>query len=944
MAARGRELELALRIRTDLDQAVGDLKKMEVGLDGVKKSGKTAGAGLNDLRTQATATRQRLQALTTAEVAAADATRVHSAEIKALRSGVTGLSRSLGGNVNSNALRLATSFGLVGAAVGGVVTGIALFVRTAYEGYNQTQAFKRELIATGGAAGFTASGFESAAASIDDSTGAIGRGREALLALLSSGRGTAATLEQLARGAVALSEVTGQSIEETTRQIQGMLKDPAKAVAELNEQYHFLTAAEYAHVVALEAVGKETEAAQFAGERFADAMTQRLDEVHRQQGFVERAWRAIKEAAAEGVDAVRSVGRAQTLKEEVDSLRDFIALVDGNPTAVALLAGNPVTGTWLTGKLGGATTITQLRERLARKEIELIEETQRAEAQAEKARNEAAAIDAQRRQQKLLDQDKEIAKAKELKQLEEDFAKIRATGRTTFDGMPINSAEAKRRAQIEERYRDRTPQQKAPKTAIDRDALDRERFVKQLERQAAVLGLTREQTLQYEIAERKLTGALKERAEASAKAIGEDERKKQATADAKQVAEIQTQYLRAIGQNAQAAEHELERRYEALLTRLVARGDKGGEQIVRKLFSAEKTRVQLDQIQQAFGRFLQDISREEQRINIARENGLISSVEAQRRLLALRQQEIAKLQQIIPLLEAQNAALEEPNSELTQRIADLKLQLFDLQSQASLAVNAFRQGFEGGLGDALNKLATGTATLRDAVVGLLQDMTRAMANFAAQQLASIATAQLMKLVSGGAGGGNTPNLAAPDPAQAAQAGVAYAAPIMTAAGALAASAIPLQAAASQLQAAAYQMAAASAASAYAEGGYTGPGGKYQPAGIVHAGEYVQPQRVVREPGALHFMENFRRMGMRAIDNWRGYAGGGLVVDSPSVSSQMQSLGAPGASGGSERSSSAVLLGLEDGLVVKHIKSPRGVEAMVQNITRNPALFRGALGV
>lgn len=70
---------------------------------------------------------------------------------------------------------------------------------------------------------------------------------------------------------------------------------------------------------------------------------------------------------------------------------------------------------------------------------------------------------------------------------------------------------------------------------------------------------------------------------------------------------------------------------------------------------------------------------------------------------------------------------------------------------------------------------------------------------------------------------------------------------------------------------------------FAPGGYTGPGGKYQPAGVVHAGEHVQPQEVVREPGALAFLERIRRNGFRAtVDQlqMRGYANGGPVVPMP----------------------------------------------------------------
>lgn len=66
---------------------------------------------------------------------------------------------------------------------------------------------------------------------------------------------------------------------------------------------------------------------------------------------------------------------------------------------------------------------------------------------------------------------------------------------------------------------------------------------------------------------------------------------------------------------------------------------------------------------------------------------------------------------------------------------------------------------------------------------------------------------------------------------------------------------------------------------WATGGWTGPGSKYKPAGIVHADEHVQPQEVVREPGALAFLERIRREGFRNTMrrlNIPGYASGGLV--------------------------------------------------------------------
>lgn len=74
-----------------------------------------------------------------------------------------------------------------------------------------------------------------------------------------------------------------------------------------------------------------------------------------------------------------------------------------------------------------------------------------------------------------------------------------------------------------------------------------------------------------------------------------------------------------------------------------------------------------------------------------------------------------------------------------------------------------------------------------------------------------------------------------------------------------------------------------AAPSFSSGGYTGPGGKFQPAGIVHAGEYVLRKEVVRQAGVMGFLHRLNRDGVRAL---RGYSSGGLVsrIYSPTVAS------------------------------------------------------------
>ena len=73
--------------------------------------------------------------------------------------------------------------------------------------------------------------------------------------------------------------------------------------------------------------------------------------------------------------------------------------------------------------------------------------------------------------------------------------------------------------------------------------------------------------------------------------------------------------------------------------------------------------------------------------------------------------------------------------------------------------------------------------------------------------------------------------------------------------------------------AAYAAAAGFQKEGFAVGGYTGPGGKWQPAGIVHAGEFVLRQEVVRQRGMLSLLQRLNREGLAALP---GFANGGLV--------------------------------------------------------------------
>lgn len=67
------------------------------------------------------------------------------------------------------------------------------------------------------------------------------------------------------------------------------------------------------------------------------------------------------------------------------------------------------------------------------------------------------------------------------------------------------------------------------------------------------------------------------------------------------------------------------------------------------------------------------------------------------------------------------------------------------------------------------------------------------------------------------------------------------------------------------------MIAAQTITGFADGGYTGQGGKYEPAGIVHRGEVVFSQADIARLGGVGVVESMRL-------GHKGYADGGIVGD------------------------------------------------------------------
>lgn len=220
-------------------------------------------------------------------------------------------------------------FGNVFKAVGQVLTvgrvaalGAAAAVGTLayamFQGHQESEEFRKSVALTGNAAGLTAGRFEVMAESIARFSGnTIGKSREALQGLASSGEFTGETLTAAGRAAVVMQQLTGESIGDVVKRFAGLRDNVAQWSVAANKSYNFLTLAQFEQIRTLESQGNAQEAARVSLDALSNVMEQRTAPV---LGTLERGWQAVKNAASDAFDAIKSVGRDATLEEKLSKI------------------------------------------------------------------------------------------------------------------------------------------------------------------------------------------------------------------------------------------------------------------------------------------------------------------------------------------------------------------------------------------------------------------------------------------------------------------------------------------------------------------------------------------------------------------------------------------------------------------------------------------------
>ncbi|WLX50431.1 phage tail length tape measure family protein [Klebsiella pneumoniae] len=236
-------------------------------------------------------------------------------QLKDMFGGIGPAIKGVGGYV----LGLINPVTLAAAAVG--VLGLAY-----YKGSQEQDEFYKSLTLSGNLVGKTTGQLADIAARVSVvANSTTGVTAATLNQIVSSGKVAAESLERVTTAVVEISEATGIATEKLVGDFNDIAADPVAAITKLNDQYHFLTLATYNQIKALQDEGNQQDAARVATDAYANAMQQRANDIHQNLGILERAWDSLGITAKGAWDAMLNIGREQTLTDKLATLNENIA-------------------------------------------------------------------------------------------------------------------------------------------------------------------------------------------------------------------------------------------------------------------------------------------------------------------------------------------------------------------------------------------------------------------------------------------------------------------------------------------------------------------------------------------------------------------------------------------------------------------------------------------
>lgn len=742
--------------------------------------------------------------------------------------------KALGGYV----LGLVNPFTLAAAAAG--VASLAY-----YQGSKEADEYAKSIILTGNAAGVTTGQLAAMAVELDKKSGITqGSAAGALAEVAATGRVAAESIAKVAEVALRLETEAGIPVKNTVKDFEELGKAPVDASLKLTEQHRYLTTAVYEQIKALQDQGREADAARVAQEAYADALIERTGQLQQRLGYLERAWRGIKSAAREAWDAMLDVGRPDTKQEHLSKLEGQLAARMAQAGAVGEDAS------WLTGNKKLQGQIAALKDAIKLEGDSAANQAESNRVQLEGAKAVEAVTKANERALAKQEQ-----KTKALKDYDAQLDKIRKANPESelLDPKLI----AKTKAGIEEQYKEKGG--KGANTAPASRRLDLSEIQNAAKEEVRVIeGKQKDLERLYQ------RGLIDDAGYYSQKrALIEESSKAEESALQEQITRLQQE--KSKGADALAVKKQIADAETKLAVKRLETGEK-----LKALANEEE--LAIDRQAKAMANLAASHQRamEQMRTQASREVGAawMGTKDRQRQ---------ENLWQIDDSYNNERRQLEDrmlyaerltvaQREQITQRLADLEGEREERKRIAKATyseLDALQSKWELGAGFAMQNYADQAANVAqqtaDAFTNAFKGMEDALVTFVTtgklnfSSLASSIVADITRIiikqqlsnalgVGGAAGsGGGLMGLLGAGIGMLGGSGMV----------ASAASALPGDSLDNFL-----------ALKGLATGGYTGDGGKYEPAGIVHRGEYVINA------------ESTKRIGLGLLSRLNGYSGDG----------------------------------------------------------------------
>ncbi|MCT8165620.1 MULTISPECIES: phage tail tape measure protein [unclassified Pseudomonas] len=217
------------------------------------------------------------------------------AQIKDSFGGIGAATKAMGGYL----LELVNPATVSAAAIAGL--GYAF-----YDAQREIGAFSRAIFTGVNRSGQTVDSLNQIATTVGKVTGSFGGARDAVISLSSGLAGSSTQIRNLASAAVAISEITGKGVEDVASALEKSGKNATDSAAKISEQYGLLTFEQYEFIKALDDQGEHQRALDVLSEDLNTAAQERLRKYRESLSDIEKDWKSIKKAISNAYAAVKA--------------------------------------------------------------------------------------------------------------------------------------------------------------------------------------------------------------------------------------------------------------------------------------------------------------------------------------------------------------------------------------------------------------------------------------------------------------------------------------------------------------------------------------------------------------------------------------------------------------------------------------------------------------